>query len=153
MSDTLTVQFITNTRLMIPGTGNVGVRGQLLEIGRGKPGATFPYRSPRDQMDHYGEQKYVLLSAVDEDGVDIDHGDIEVNLSKGPTTIDAEDVSSGPEGVHDVMKIRGAQEGDASFKEGSVSKDVAPKRTRKKIVKKNEKKSTSKKLKRKTKKE
>lgn len=139
MSGTLTVQFITDTRLMIPGTGSVGVRGQLLEIGQGKPGSIFPYRSPRDQIDHYGEQKYVLMSAVDEEGLEVDNNDIEVNLSKGPTTIDAKDVSSHPEGVHNVMKDMGATssgDGTPSFGEGSVSKDDdVSKKTRKRVVK------------------
>lgn len=150
MSGTLTVQFVTDTRLMIPGTASVGVRGQLLEIGRGKTGAIFPYRSPRDQIEHYGEQKYVLMSAVDEEGLDVDHEDIEVNLSKGPTTIDAEDVSSGPEGVHEVMKDRGAIESKGSapsFQEDSAPKDSVPKRITKKVIKRNEKKKVSKKRK------
>lgn len=103
----LVIQFITNTRLLIPGTANVGVRGQVLEIGPGKPGVNFPYRSPIDQKTHYGEQKYVLLRYLDDVGDDEEHEDIDVRLDGGPSVIDINDAATGPTGVHKVMSERG----------------------------------------------
>ncbi len=132
----LTVQFVTDRRILIPGTGNVAVRGQLLEIGPGKPGTEFPYRSPKEQIDHYGEQLFVLLSVKDEEGFEEDHLDVDVNLGKGPATIDAEDVSTAPEGVHEVMKNRGAVEGDPSFQQNVESVEEVDKPTPKRRVRK-----------------
>ncbi len=102
-----TIQFVTDERLLIPGTGNVAVSGQVLEIGRGKPGATFPYRSPLEQIEHYGRQHYVLLRATDDEGKDIDHDDLNVNAEGGPSAISAEEASSAPSGVHQVMSDLG----------------------------------------------
>lgn len=98
-----TIQFSTDRRLLIPGTGSVGVRGQLLEIGPGKTGANFPYRSPTLQRQHYGEQLFVLVSVVDEYGDDVEDADIGVNLDGGPSLIDPEDASLVPDGVHEAM--------------------------------------------------
>lgn len=102
-TNTYTIQFVTDRRLLIPGTGSVGVRGQLLEIGLGKPGANFPYRSPAAQKQMYGEQVYVLISDVDEYGEDVENADIGVNIDGGPSSINPNDASQFPDGVHEAL--------------------------------------------------
>lgn len=103
MGNIYSVQFITDKRYLIPGTGNVAVKGQVLEIGPGKTGANFPYRSPKRQIDHYGNQIMVLLRVTDELGEEVEHADIGVNLDGGPSVIDAEDASLVPDGIHEAL--------------------------------------------------
>jgi len=99
----LTIQFVTDERLMIPGTGSVGVRGALLEIGPGRPGANFRYRSPREQITHYGKQHYILLSCSDESGDAIEHPDLGERFGDADI-VEAKDVSNGPSGDHEILK-------------------------------------------------
>lgn len=130
----LTIQFITDERLMIPGTGSVGVRGQLLEIGPGRAGANFRYRSPREQIRHYGKQHYVLLTAVDDDGEPEDHPDLEVNMTGGPAILDEADDE--PTGTHEVLKKlsmdpdanKSSDEEDEEEEEKAATKKTSTKR-------------------------
>ncbi len=134
------IQFLTDERLLIPGTGSVGVKGQILEIGPGKPGANFPYRSPDEQRMHYGEQFYVLIQAIGDDGEDMDHPDIGRTLEGVVSGIEPEDASAGPQGVHKVMKERGKPE-VANAKAKGVEDEPEPETKTKK--KKSTKKKTS----------
>jgi hypothetical protein len=99
----LTIQFVTDERLMIPGTGSVGVRGALLEIGPGRPGANFRYRSPREQITHYGRQHYVLLSCSDESGDAVDHPDLNERFGDAQI-VEEKDVSNAPSGDHEILR-------------------------------------------------
>lgn len=96
LSTVYVIQFITDEPLMIPGTGGVAVRGQVLEIGPGRAGANFPYRSPRGQIQHYkGRQHYMLIDAVSDDGKRIkNHPDLNVVI--GAKDINLEDQSWEP---------------------------------------------------------
>ena len=136
------VQFLTDERLLIPGTGSVAVKGQILEIGPNKPGATFPYRSPSEQKTHYGEQFYVLIQVIDNDGEDIEHPDIGRTLEGVVSGIEPEDASVGPQGVHEVMRTRGmagVADTKAKGEENSPPKDKS--RRKKKKVKSSKSKS------------
>lgn len=102
--EVLTIQFNDDERLLIPGQG-VAVRGQLLEIGEGRTGQAFPYRSPRAQVQHYGEQHYVLVKYEDEYGRALDHPDLDVIIDKSrPAFIEARDAAEEPEGTHAKMR-------------------------------------------------
>ncbi len=90
------IQFIDDEPILIPGTGSVAVRGQFLDIGPGKLGVNFPYRSPEEQVEHYKQQKYVLVAAYDEEENEIDHPDIERTADGGHAFIDAEDAAQEP---------------------------------------------------------
>lgn len=100
------IQFITNERIMIPGTASVGVRGQLLRIGPGELGAQFPYRSPRQQINHYGKQHYMLIGSFDAEGSPIENDpDLMIRVDGGGIVEPGQEDDS-PTGVHDVIKQR-----------------------------------------------
>lgn len=128
----LLIQFVTDERLLIPGAGTVGVRGQNLEIGPGKVGANFPYRSPRKQVEHYGMQHYVLLAAYDEFGRQIEHVDEGVRIDGGPSFIEASEASDGPTGYHEKLVnplgISPSTENDEDEDEEEEEEEEKPKR-------------------------
>jgi hypothetical protein len=148
----LTIQFCSDERLMIPGTDAVAAYGHAMKIGKGELGEFFPYRSPRDQVQHYGRQHYILRSVEDEDGDPIDHQDIDVVLSGTSDPLPGQE-SPEPRGIHDVnrtaeMRTFGADIGDvhqvtkemgdddAEREEVSEEEEVKPKRTRKRTASK-----------------
>ena len=103
----LTIQFVTDERILIRGTGGVSVRGQILNIGPGEVGARFDYHSPEEQKEMFGRQNWVLIAAEDDDGSPIRHPDLGRSID-GPAFIDPALAANWPSGVHDFMREQGA---------------------------------------------
>ena len=103
----LTIQFVTDERILIRGTGGVSVRGQILDIGPGEVGARFDYHSPEEQKDMFGRQNWVLIAAEDDNGDPIRHPDLGRSID-GPAFIDPALAANWPSGVHDFMREQGA---------------------------------------------
>lgn len=140
----MTIQFITDERLMIPGSGGVGVRGGLLEIGPGLPGQMFPYRSPREQIKHYGKQHYVLITVTDEEGEEIDHPDLGVTLVG--SIVEPEDAADEPTGTHEVLKQLSMDPSIKTSAKPKVEEDSADEDTKKTSTRKtSSKRSTTRK--------
>lgn len=122
------IQFITDERLMVPGTGLTAIKGQVLGIGPGELGANFPYKNRSDQIAMYGEQHYVLVASFDEDGNMVEDTEYEPEKE-----IDVQNVMTAPQGIHEVMRDRGAEGVDEATREAAeqVSEDSKRKRKRK----------------------
>lgn len=126
------IQFIDNEPILIPGTGSVAVRGQFLEVGPGKIGANFPYRSPEDQVRHYRGQKYILVAAYDEDGLEIDHPDIERTADGGTIFIEEDEADNEPALQNRGTNVVGGDIEGSSKKKSSKSKSSSSKSKSKK---------------------
>lgn len=125
------IQFITDERLMVPGTGLTAIKGQVLGIGPGELGANFPYMNRSAQIAMYGEQHYVLVASFDEDGNMIEDTEYEPEKE-----IDAANVLTSPQGVHEVLRELGADGVDEATREAAEQASEKPKpnkRRRKRI--------------------
>lgn len=107
MATKLTIQFIGDDNILIPGQGTVSARGNILDIAPGELGEKFRYMSPEEQKDQFGHQVYVLIAAADSRGRAVEHPDLNVAID-GPAFIDPAFVANWPAGVHDYMVARGA---------------------------------------------
>ena len=119
------IQFITDERLMVPGTGLTAIKGQLLGVGSGELGANFPYRNRSDQIAMYGEQHYVLVASFDKDGNMVEDTEYEPEKE-----IDAANVLTAPQGVHEVLRDLGADGVDEATREAAEQASEKPKRSR-----------------------
>lgn len=99
----LTIQFISDERILIRGTGGVSVRGQVLVIAPNEAGSRFEYKSPEEQKEMYGKQHWILLMAENDKGKAVSHPDLGRTLD-GVGLRDAGLVARWPQGVHDYMK-------------------------------------------------
>lgn len=134
------IQFITDERLMVPGTGLTAIKGQVLGIGPGELGANFPYKNRSEQIAMYGEQHYVLVASFDEDGNMVEDTEYEPEKE-----IDVQNVATAPQGVHEVMRDRGADGVDEATREAAEQASEKPKRRRKRRVVRTKSKTESKK--------
>lgn len=123
------VQFVTPQNFSIPGAGAVTERGYVLEIGAGRLGENFPYRSPREQVRHYGHQAYVLIAAYDEFGNQVPHPDLNVALDDTPSFIDAKEIPEAPVSGHREAFERISTGDKASRVEKSTEEKPKKKRT------------------------
>lgn len=119
------IQFITDERLMVPGTGLTAIKGQVLGVGPGELGANFPYMNRSEQIAMYGEQHYVLVASFDEDGNMIEDTEYEPEKE-----IDAANVLTAPQGVHEVLRELGADGVDEATREAAEQASEKPKRSR-----------------------
>ena len=98
----LEIQFVGNKNFFV-GSDGVSVRGQILRIGPGEVGETFTYLSPRQQMEQFNSQEWVLLAAYDDDGEPVDHGDVGVRYDADNPYIEAGQEDTVPSGIPDHM--------------------------------------------------
>lgn len=133
------IQFITDERLMVPGTGLTAIKGQVLGVGPGELGANFPYKNRSEQIAMYGEQHYVLVASFDEDGNMVEDTEYEPEKE-----IDSANVLTAPKGVHEVLRDLGADGVDEATREAAEQASESPKAKRtiktKRISKKRNKK-------------
>lgn len=108
------IQFLRRSNIMIPGTGGrVAPRGAVMTCGPAGDYPRFPYRSPEEQVEHYGAQEFVLVNAYYFDKK-VDHEDEGRFLSPTAGFIVGDQADTVPAGVTPMLAAEMGYQSDAT---------------------------------------